>query len=136
VGKRLLKAPQLAAGIFTDRVWSHIANAFHARNKLKGVDISQIRILPDKTQGFLVIGYEGNRPLYILDHETGNFKSIPTLSKGESQEFDSETFIITELIRHLEYLRLIRDVGHKVSDEKIRDLEKEIQERKSRLTLK
>ncbi|MGD2105537.1 MAG: hypothetical protein PVJ55_10555 [Anaerolineae bacterium] len=60
------------------QVWSHVRRAHQISHdaRERGTLLSKVRILPDGMQGLLVIGYERNRPRYVIDMRSGALQPI------------------------------------------------------------
>jgi hypothetical protein len=100
------------------QVWSYVSRAHRicqsARDR--GISLSKVRILPDGMQDVFVIGYESNRPSYIIDLPTGALRRIKA-PDDESQDSHKRLWVVEQLIRRLQYLQTLARDGYEVSEE-------------------
>jgi hypothetical protein len=118
------------------QVWYYIMQVSRAYQyaKNRGIQLGKVQILADGTQDMLVIGYEDNRPTYTVDLENQALKKIKQLPpSGESRDASAELWILGQLIRRLDYLRALAEMGYDVSTSEISELESEIQVKKLKL---
>jgi hypothetical protein len=116
------------------QVWSYIRRAHHISHdaRKQGVLLSRVRILPDGMQGVLVIGYEGNRPSYIINLRTGALEPIEP-SVDASQDVSAQVWVIEQLIRRLKYLQGLAASGYDVSEGEMTSLKQRIEARRTQL---
>lgn len=118
------------------RIWDHVGEAYQVceESRTHGVALEKIRIVPDGTQEMLVVGYESNCPKYIVDLENKALRLIDTASPlDEEREVSVQLWLIEQLINRLTYLKVLREHGHSVQEDKVLELEQQIAAEKAKL---
>ena len=113
-------------------VWSNIQQAcgLYAKARAEGVQIDQLRFIPDRTKDMLIIAYTENRPRYIADLRTSSLKKI---KQSENDDRSIEITGVSILVRQYEYLNVLAESGHEVPAEKLLWLKEEIESKKNRI---
>jgi len=118
------------------QIWRYIGQAHRVAQSARkqGIPLDKIRILPNGTQGLLVIGYEGNRPKCTINLEDGSILQIPALSlTDEPLDPEVQLWLVEQLVRRLAYLRMLVEKGYSVPEDEIPRLEREIEDQKAKL---
>ncbi|MFQ5400383.1 MAG: hypothetical protein ACE5E7_12380 [Anaerolineae bacterium] len=101
---------------------------------VEGASLDKIRILPNGTQRLLVIGYEGNRPKYTTNLESGGILQIPAASPNDAPlDPEVQLWLVEQLIQRPAYLRMLVEKGYSVPEDEIPQLEREIEDEKAKL---
>lgn len=131
-----IQVPDTSNQEFLYQVWGHIRKAHQVALSVQKQDvaINKIRILSHGTHELLVIGYEGGRPKYTIDLKEESILEIPSsMPTSESLDAEAQLWFIQQLIRRLEYLRMLEENGHQVAETEIIRLEQEIEVEKTKL---
>jgi len=118
------------------QVWGYIGQAHQVAQRLlkQGTSLDKIRILPNGTQGLLVIGYEGNQPKCTINLEDGSTLLIPASSPtDEPLDPKGHLWLVEQLIRRLAYLKMLVEKGYSVPGDEIPRLEREIEDETAKL---
>lgn len=109
------------------KLWSYVCRAHHLceSTRDRGISLSKVRILPNGMQDVFVIGYDGNRPRYIIDLDSGAWRQIKPIG-DESQDSSQSLWVMEQLIRRLQYLQTLARNGYQVSEEEVASLKREI----------
>ena len=116
------------------RTWMYVEKARQVFQTAKeqGVTLDQVRLLPDGSQDMLIVGYTNGRPRYTVDLENGTLRPIRQESwesKGEDG-IAAELWVLAVLIRRLDYLKWLVEIGHNVSLDEIAKEEGDVQSAK------
>ena len=109
-------------------VWPRLIEILNAAKNLQetGFDISRIRMIPDGTSEYLVLGYLKNRPSYIYDLQNRKFGLININPSRSDEDLSVELWKLNVLIRRLDYHKAIKELGHEVSENELSSSSAEI----------
>ena len=117
-------------------IWNYVREAYCMckQARTQGVLLEKIRIVPDGTREMLVIGYEGNRPKYMIDLDNKALRLIDTMSPSRAvQGISGQLWLIEQFVKRLDYLKMLRERGYDIQQDEIRKLEKQVAVEKAKL---
>lgn len=109
------------------QAWRYVSRAHDVCQSARdrGISLSKVRILPNGMQDVFVIGYDGNRPSYTIDLDSGAWRRIKPIG-DESLDSSQSLWVIEQLIRRLQYLQMLARNGYQVSEEEVASSKREI----------
>lgn len=117
------------------QVWKVARDVIELLEK-QNVRVDTIRITTNSDKSLLIIGYSGSQPKYTINLDEKSISQIKSSSSTHEDELNPEVeiWVLAQLERRLEYLKSIKQKGHDVPDSEIPNLEKEILDRKEKLS--
>ena len=118
------------------QVWKVTKDVIELLEK-QNIQVDKIRITTNADLSLLVIGYSGNQPKYTINLGEKNILPIKASSSTGESEFDPEVerWVIVQFEKRLSYLKFIKQKGYDIPKSEITNLEKEIQDKKDKLSL-
>jgi hypothetical protein len=100
----------------------------YSEARSSGIQIDELRCIPDGTREMLIIGYTNKRPRYIIDLKT---KSLKEIKNSEIEDRTEDVWKLSQIVRSYEYKKMLFEKGFPVSAEELERYEKEIEANKT-----